>query len=309
MTDAAQGQQNYLRPYAGDTTQRSGSFAGQYGQYNNLTPDPNYALSRGFALTGMSDPTREGLAQMPGTGVQQQMQAVNQYYDVIRGSHMGFDPQTYGNNRESTGGVRPELANMAPGTEERGVTAGGNNIQGIANRLAQSYGLAVGRGQIVDERGNFLITPEQLAGASGGAETAATAAVKMQQMATALYNEQRRESQKRAQASAGAAAALAGQRGPGSLLQQQSGALQNLSQVYQAEDYEMYDFSGSIAVEQMNIAQELFKRQEKWMKKKARGQFVGGIIQTLVGAAAGDVSSVGQGLATSSSAAGQTGWF
>src|SRR5690606_9318319 len=102
-------------------------------------------------------------------------------------------------------------------------------------------------------------------------------------------------------------------RGRGSLAAMQSGFYQQIAQTYQNAiargDYESADFSYYVQREQLQIAQELQRRQEKLAKKQARGAFFGGIGMGLAGILTGMPGLAVGGFGQAAGSLGGTGWF
>ena len=86
---------------------------------------------------------------LPTTGIQQQVAGINQQQQTMMG------------------GLGPAQQLTQPG-QLPGLPMGQTSLTSLANRLAQSYGLPVGRQGLVDPQGNFLMTPDQIAAQSGG---------------------------------------------------------------------------------------------------------------------------------------------
>lgn len=237
---------------------------------------------------------------LPPTGIDQQLATLNQTYQAVQNvPKTGFNVL----QQQMQGGQADPL--QGPGGQQG--PAGSTNIQQLARSLAQSYGLAIGRGNLVDAQGNFLMTPDQLASASG--DTLGESAAKMNYISRAIARQQNEQQQKKAIASIQTGLGQVQQRGRGSLASMQSGMYQDLADLYSNQEYEAADFSYFIQKEQMDIAQNLMRRQEKLAKKGARGSFLGGIGMTIAGFATGNVAMGMAGFGTAAGAAGGTGWF
>lgn len=182
------------------------------------------------------------------------------------------------------------------------------SLNQLAQNLAQRYGLSLPRGPIVDPEGNFLVTPEQLAQASGGAETMGSAAAKMNYIAAAMTKRQNMQQMAKARAAAETGLGQVQQRGRGSLAALQSGLYSNLANLYASEQYEAADFSYYIQKEYLGMQQEILRRQEKLAKRKARGSFITGLGLTAAGIATGNIGLISAG-ASGVSQVGETGWF
>jgi hypothetical protein len=220
-------------------------------------------------------------AQLPPTGVQQQVGTIN----------AGQPPP---------GQVPPGVAQPQPGGV--GTTSLGN----LAQQLAQSYGLPIGKGGLVDEQGNFLMTPDQLAAASGGQETMGSAAAKMNYISQAITQEQNRRQQQKGIAAIQTGLGLVQERGRGSLAAMQSGFYQDLADLYSNQEYEAADYSYFIQKEQLDIQQSIARDLRKAAEKKSKFGGIGGAIGAIAGGLTGipGLSVAGAGLGEAIS-----GWF
>jgi hypothetical protein len=179
----------------------------------------------------------------------------------------------------------------------------------MARNLAQNYGLAIGRGRLVDDQGNLLMTPEQLANASGGADTLGTAAAKMNFISQAIAKKQNEMQQQKGIAAIQTGLGQVQSRGRGSLAAMQSGFYQDLADLYSNQQYEAADFSYWIQKEQLDMQSELQRRAEKLAKKQARGQFIGGLALGTAGLFTGNFALAAGGYGQAAGSAGGTGWF
>lgn len=264
---------------------------------------------------------RQGGGQgLPPTGLQQQLNSLREQYQAYRTARapglgsVGVDVnRNAGQNQQS---LRSGLVGQAPQgqtaqatNEQQPMPAGQTSLQSLAQRLAGSYGLAIGRDQLVDAAGNFNFTPDQLAKASGGAETMGTAAAKLNYIASAIQRQQTQDAMKKSEAALQAGLGVTSKRSRGSAVEQQQQFYSGLANLYQNQDYEAADFSYFIQKEQMDIQAEILRKVEKLQKKKARAGFWGGVALTVVGVASGNVALAGQGVAMAGSSAGETGYF
>ncbi len=158
---------------------------------------------------------------------------------------------------------------------------GTTSLGALAQSLAQNYGLPIGRGGLVDEQGNFLMTPDQIVAGSGGQETLGSAAAKMNYIAQAITREQNQRQQQKGIAAIQTGMGLVQSRGRGSLAAMQSGFYQDLADLYSNQEFESADFSYFIQKEQMDNALELERMR---LKQAEKGSFLSGI---LGGASAG----------------------
>ncbi len=190
---------------------------------------------------------------LPPTGIDQQLATVNA---TAAGA-------------AAAGGGQPAQNQPAGATPPVGTTS----IQQLARNLAQQYGLNVGRGGLVDDQGNFMQTPDQLA-QNQGADLGATAA-KMNFISSAISNQQNREAQKRGRAAIAVGLGQVQERGRGSLASLQTGLYQDLADLYANEEYETTDFSYFIQQSMFNQAQHAAHRARKAGKKTAKIQAIG----------------------------------
>lgn len=245
-------------------------------------------------------PAQETPAQgLPPTGLDQQLATLNQTYAAVQATpQVGFDVL----QAQMAGGVAQDVP--AEGGQQQ---LGGTSVQQLAQNLAQQYGLAIGRGNIVDAQGNFLVTPDQLASASG--DTMGEAAAKMNYISQAISRQQNEQQQQKGIAAIQTGLGQVQERGRGSLASLQTGLYQDLADLYSNQEYQAADFSYFIQKEQMDIAQSLMRRQERLAKKQARGSFIGGIGMGAIGLLTGNVGMGMAGFGTAAGAAGGTGWF
>ena len=235
----------------------------------------------------------------PPTGLEQQLAGLNQQYAAAQNA-----PQIGYSERE-----RQLQQSQAEGAELPSPQGASTNLNSIARNLAENYGLPLGRGALVDESGNFLQTPDQIAAASGGALTMGEAAAKMNFIAEALENQQQREGQSRAVSALQTGLGQVQSRGRGSLAAMQSGFYQNLASLYANEEYDLADFSYFIQKEQLDMQSELMRRQEDLAKDQARGGFITGVGLGIAGIASGNPMMAAGGFASAGGQASQTGWF
>lgn len=245
---------------------------------------------------------------LPPTGLQQQMQALNNLYSQAQnvGAQVGYGG---GNVTLDTRQFQFDATKGQDVSLEQHAQLGSTSLEGIARNLAERYGLPVGRGRIVDEQGNFLYTPEQLADASGGSVTMGEAAAQMNYISQALANYRNEQQQKKGIAAMQTGMGQVQSRGRGSMAAMQSGFYQGIADLYANQEYEAADFSYYIQKEQQEIAMELQRRAEKQARKNAQSGFWTGIGTTIVGLFSGNVALIGAGAAQVGASAGQTGYF
>jgi hypothetical protein len=241
-------------------------------------------------------PTVQGL---PPTGLQQQLATIN-------ANHASASAQGIHSNPQAANQALPaSVTGGQPSAQPRGSTS----LSQLANTLATSYGLALPRGDIVDEQGNFLVTPDQLASASGGKESMGTAAAKMNYIADAIQRQQQQAELQKSEAALATGAGLVGKRGRGSLAMLQEGTYNNIAQLYQSQQHKAADFSYFIEKEKLDLQQQILSRQEKLAKKQARGQFITGLGMVATGILSGNAALAVGGGAQAGGSAGSTGWF
>lgn len=221
---------------------------------------------------------------LPPTGLQQQAASIQQ--------------QT---QRAQMGGGQMGMANPAQGTAPAGLQPpspgyGATSLTQLARKLATSYGLQLGREDLVDASGNFMQTPEQLAQMSGGRETKGSAAAKFNLIGDAIQRQQQEQQMHKSEAALQAGLGLVQSRGRGSLAVMQSGYYQQLASLYQQQQYQAADFSYFIQAEQFERQQDMLRRQEKLQKKRGIGGMIGGIAGTIFGGPGGGAigSAVGE---------------
>ncbi len=245
--------------------------------------------------------TQQGL---PPTGLQQQLNSLNELYTQVEGAnieglgHIGYN-------------VHEQQFNMAQqgGTELEARGGMGSSLDEIARNMARRYGMPIGRGRLVDESGNFLYTPQQLSDASGGQMSLGEAAANMNYISQALTKRQNEKQQAMGIAAIQTGLGQVQERGRGSLASMMTGQYEALADLYSNQEYESADFGYYIQKEQQDIAQELQRRQERMVRKQAQGGFWTGIGTTIVGLYTGNIALVGAGAAQIGSSAGQTGYF
>lgn len=188
-------------------------------------------------------------------------------------------------------------------------TRGSTSLRTLADQLSRQLGLPIGQNGLVDEQGNFLQTPDQIAQQSGGAITMGAAAARMNLIADAIQrNQQERQTQK----SVAALQAGLGQvqsRGRGSLAAIQSGFYQGLSQLYQSQQYEAADFSYFIQKEQLDMQMDMIRRAERLQKKNSRFGTIAGIGLGIAGIATANPALAIGGFSSAAGNAGSSGWF
>lgn len=198
---------------------------------------------------------------------------------------------------------------MTGGVGNPGLPMGQTNLQGLATTLAQSYGLSVGRQGLVDEQGNINTTPDQLVAQSGGKETLGSAAAKLNYISAAIAKQQNAGQAQKAEAALQAGLGQVRSRGRGSAAAMQSGMYQQLSQLYDSQDYEAADFSYFIQKEQMDFQRDMMRRAEKLQKKRGIGGMIGQIVGGVGGFLAGGPAGAGIGMQLGGAVGSGAGFF
>lgn len=236
---------------------------------------------------GAQMPAQQQAQGLPPTGLQQQLASLNDLYGQVQNAQtsmggIGFD-------------VRQQQFQAAQSAGPQDMTAdtqmGSTSLDQMARNLAQRYGMPVGRGRIVDENGNMLLNPQQLADASGGAMSLGEAAAFSNYISQAVTDRQRKEVREQGVAALQTGLGQVQSNARGSLASMQSGLYQSLAEQYNvmADDYEATDYSYFIQKEQQEIQMELMRRAEEMQKKQARMQAFTGAGMMIGGFASGNI--------------------
>lgn len=213
---------------------------------------PGDAQASSPLMPGQS-PSQGAVPGLPPTGLAMQMQSLNDGYANAQQEALGAQMDT-------GGPLFMEGANQnnLPNTDY-----GRSSLKDLAERLAMGYGLRFGRGSLVDTQGQFMQTPDQLAGLQGGAgaqdfsvaDIAATMGQVSQQVTQRRYEMQ----QDKATAALQAATGLMGQRGRGSLAELQANFYQQMAANYTNPNLlpEQQDFSYWIARDKLDEAEAI----------------------------------------------------
>lgn len=263
---------------------------------------------------GQAPISQQQMQGLPPTGLQTQLNGLNQVYQNVQGA-TAMDPSspgdtmTYGYNvRAQQFGQNQQSGALQLGQQQQQGVNGGS-LDAMARNMAQRYGMSIGRGRLVDEAGNFLYTPKQLAEASGGTMTMGEAAANMNYISQALTKKQNEKQQALGLAAIQTGLGQVQQRGRGSLSSMMGGQYEAMADLYANKEYEAADFSYYIQKEFSDIQVELQRRYEKMAKDHARGKFWSGIVVTAIGMASGNNIMTGQGVAAITESAGSTGYF
>lgn len=268
----------------------------------NEDPMGDDPMSRVPPLTDPGVQTK-GQSGLPKTGLQQQMESLNEQYENFKNVEFaGYDPRRYMFEQQQAAG-----GNDLEGNSQ--TMAAGSSLDSMARNLAERYGLPIGRGRLVDESGNFLYTPEQLANASGGSMTMGEAAAKMMYISQALTRKQNEQQQAKGVASLEVGLGQIQSRGRGSLASMQSGYYQDLADMYANQQYGSTDFSYFIQREQQLLAVHLMERAEAIATAQARSNFIIGVAIAVGSAITGNYAGAAYGTVQAGASAEQTGWF
>jgi hypothetical protein len=247
---------------------------------------------------------------LPPTGLQQQMNSLNQFYQGVQNA--GHGTKGFGgvgfNVRQqqfSTAQLQPDQGALDQGTGE----IGSSSIDQMARNLAQRYGMPIGRGRLVDDQGNFLMTPQQMADASGGSVTLGEAAAQMNYIGQAISRRQNEEQQQKGIAALQAGMGQVQSRGRGSLASMMSGYYEGIADLYANQEYEAADFSYYIQKEQLDIQRELQRRAEKLQKKQGQNQAFMGAGLTIAGIFTGNYAMAAGGATMAYGGGSQAGWW
>ncbi len=209
-----------------------------------------------------TSPSQTNVPGLPPTALDQQITSLNDEYAAAQGQ------QLMGASLAGTGGYlglipEPGAGSGAPAAGGGGAAPeqyGTTSLQDLAEKMASGYGLNFGRGTLVDQQGNFLQTPEQLAAVQGGAGQegmgSGEIAASMNYIAQALNDQKIQGQQQKAIAALQTGLGLVQKGGRGSLAALQSGFFQNMASVYTDPNLlpEQQDFSYWIQKEQMDEA-------------------------------------------------------
>lgn len=224
------------------------------GQAENIQPGKEQAQA---PLAPGQNPSMGTVPGLPPTALQMQMASLNDSYAQAQ---QGGGMQAFGAGYQ-TGG--PLMVEGAGGTGDLGQGQfARTSLQDMAERLAKGYGLQFGRGSLVDTEGNFLQTPDQLAGAGGEMDTIAA---QMNRIAQAINDRQVEMQQNKATAALQAGAGQIQQRGRGSLAAMQSNFYQSMAANYTNPNLlpEQADFSYWIQKAGFNEADQNREKEDQ----------------------------------------------
>ena len=250
-------------------------------------------------------PAQSQAQGLPPTGLQQQMASLNDLYDQVQNAQtsmggIGFDVRQMQFDRAQAGGGGELQADMPMGS---------TSIDQMARNMAQRYGMPIGRGRLVDEQGNFLMTPQQVADASGGAMTLGEAAANMNYISQAITARQNEQQQQKGIAALQTGMGQVQSRGRGSLATLQMGLYEGLADMYSNMEYEAADFSYFIQKEQQEIQMELMRRAEELQERQSRAAMFTGIGMGVGGLLTGNVGMALGGAGMAAGGAAGSGWF
>lgn len=226
------------------TTQGQAESAGQPGTQQAQAP-----------ISPMANPSMGNVPGLPPTALSMQMQSLNDQYAAAQQDEGRV---AYGAGLQTGGPL------MLEGAGPQGLGQGEfarTSLQDMAERLAKSYGLQFGRGTLVDTEGNFLQTPDQLAGAGGDMDTIAA---QMNRIAQAINDRQIEMQQNKATAALQTGLGEVQRRGRGSLAAMQSNFYQQMAANYTDPNLlpEQADFSFWIQKAGFDEAAETRQKEE-----------------------------------------------
>jgi len=253
------------------------------------------------------NPAQQQSQGLPPTGLQQQLASLNDLYGQVQSANMGLGSIGFDVRQQQF----QQGQSRGTGEMTQETSMGSTSLEQMARNMAQRYGMPIGRGRIVDDNGNFLMTPQQMADASGGEMTLGEAAANMNYMSQALTDKSRREQRQQGTAALQTGLGQVQSNARGSLASMQSGMYQALAEQYNvmADDYEAADYSYFIQKEQQQIQEELMRRQEKLQKRQARAGMFAGIGMGIAGIATGNVGMAAGGFGQAAGGMAGSGWF
>ena len=229
-----------------DSPQQGAELAGQ--------PQPGEPAAQAPVPPG-TNPAMTNVPGLPPTALSMQMQSMNDQYQQAQGeAQMGamgaeLGPPLYINPPIPGSQGAVPLDTQTPDPQQFAQSS----LSDLAEKMARGYGLNFSRGGLVDEQGNFEMTPDQLAQGGDLSDTAAN----MNRIAQAMNDQRIQQQQDKATAALQAGAGLLQKRGRGSLAALQSGFYQSMAQNYTDPNLlpEQQDFSYWIQKDQMDEAE------------------------------------------------------
>lgn len=267
-----------------------------------------------------------GIPPLPPTGLQRQAAAATRPIGAGgtvnpanpqggQGAPGSQGPQGQGQPGSQQGGVpgapqQPGMGAMqATSPSAPPATRGSTSLRTLADQLGRQLGIPLSQNGLVDEQGNFQMTPDQVAQQSGGSITMGAAAARMNLIADAIQRRQQEQQTQKGVAALQAGIGLVQSRGRGSLAAMQSGFYQGLAELYSSQQHEAADFSYFIQKEQMDMQMDMIRRAEKLQKKKSQFGTIAGIGLGIAGIATGNPALAVGGFSSAAGNAGGTGWF
>ena len=205
-------------------------------------------------------PSQTNVPGLPPTALSMQMQSMNDQYQQAQQAQQG-GMQAMGAGLQ-TGGpltIVPEGGAKPGAGEDRG--HGQMGLQDMAEQMARNYGLNFSRGSLVDNEGNFQMTPDQLAAGGGDMDLIAA---DMNRISQAINDRQVEMQQDKATAALQAGLGTTQARGRGSLAALQSNFYQSMAQNYTDPNLlpEQQDFSFWIQKAGFDEAAETRKKED-----------------------------------------------
>lgn len=207
----------------------------------------------------------QAIAPLPPTGIQQQVASVNQ------------PPQQSGSiaNRAVGNLQQQQQQQQGTGQPQQALQVGGfgsTNLNQLAKSLFQQYGLGVGRGSLVDQMGNIVASPKDMAKQTG--MPVMDVVQKMSYISQSISDYQNRQAQQKGTSALQAGLGQVRSRGRGSLATLQSGFYQQMAATYtdanllsQAQDFSPY------VQEELQRQEHEFRMRELKAAKKGGGLF------------------------------------
>ena len=221
------------------------------------------------------NPAMTNVPGLPPTGLAMQMSSLNEQIEQQRMDDEAGGRQAMGAHVTRGTPQAPDLFQPDPATSrgptpidttggagDRGV--GQSSLRDLAEQMARGYGLNFSGGSLVDDQGNFTMTPDQLTELQGEGGDLSDTAANMNRIAQAINDQKIQMQQDKATAALQAGAGLLQKRGRGSLAALQSNFYQNMAAVYTDPNLlpEQQDFSYWIQKEGLEDAEEQRERED-----------------------------------------------
>lgn len=198
---------------------------------------------------------------------------------------------------------------------------GQTSLQQMANRLAQSYGIPVGRQGVVDAQGNLTQAPDQLAGDMAAQQNPGRIGsqdywlsveqnlARFQMLQDAIQRQQQQQMLQKSEAALQAGLGLVGRSGRGSLSVMQQGYYQGLAQLYQQQQYEAADYSYFIQIADSKRREAIARAAASKKKKGGALGVVVGAAEIVAGVYTGNAALIGAGVGGVAGGGSDAGWW